>query len=130
MAGRHCSTQQPDKRCDIRDDVIRPWNIVSERQSPSVNPGNRQSQRLSANKVGELRLTGMEDRIHWKIGATKEVPKQRAIRLVAPRTFGGAYQVEVNIQWRRLEQVIIDVRNDCQPVSAFQSSKRLLYIGI
>src|SRR5262249_37469107 len=89
-----------------------------------IDPGDGQSERFAADKIGELRLARVKDLVFRDARILDQVAKQRAVRLVAPSPLRSAYQVEVSPQGGQRQQVISDVGNDRQSVVARQLVQR------
>src|ERR1700722_16533632 len=84
------------ERLNVRKDKIRTRNGSVQGDLATVDPGNRQSERLAADEIGELRLPGVQD---FLFGATRlfdQEAKQRAVGLIALGPLGRAHQVEVS----------------------------------
>jgi hypothetical protein len=54
-------------------------------------------------------LPGVQDLVLCDARILDQVAKKRAVRLVALGPLRGAYQVEVSLQWRQRQKIIIDV---------------------
>ena len=105
---------------DIRENEIRAGNGSVEGYLAAVDPGDGQSQRFAADEIGELRLPGVQDLVLRDARILDQVAKQRAVRLVAIGPLRGAYQVEVSLQWRQRQKIIVDVGHHRESVMARQ----------
>ena len=74
--------EQWDQRRDIEKREIRPGYGRVQLNAASIDPGNRQAERLSADHVGELRLAGMENFVLRHAGMVDEVAEQGPVWLV------------------------------------------------
>src|SRR4029077_9388148 len=79
--------EQWDQRRDIEKREIRPGYGRVQLNAASIDPGNRQAERLSADHVGELRLAGMENFVPRHAGMVDEVAEQGPVWLVTSCTF-------------------------------------------
>ena len=95
-----------------------------QRDAAPVDPGDPQPERLAPDQVGELRLVGVEDLVLADCRMIDEVSEQRAVRLVALGTFGGADEVELAPQRRRREEVVIDIGDDREAMAPPQHLQR------
>ena len=68
--------EQWDQRHDIEKREIRPGYRRVQLNAASIDPGNHQAERLSADHVGELRLAGMENFVLRHAGMVDEVAEQ------------------------------------------------------
>src|SRR5262249_56525894 len=85
-----------------------------------VDPARREAERLAADHVGELRLTGVQNFRYRDPRLRDQVSEQRAVRLVTAGSFGRADQIKFPRKPGGPEEVVVDVRYDGQPVSACQ----------
>jgi hypothetical protein len=106
-----------------KDEVRSRYGII-QRHLASVDPGDGQAERLAANQIRKLRLPGMQNFFLGAAGMLDQVTKQRAVRLVALRPLRRTHEVELSLQRRQREQIVIDVGHDRQPVAARQSVER------
>jgi hypothetical protein len=94
---------------NIRENEIRARDGSVEGYLSAVDPSNGQSKRFAADEIGELRLPGVQDLVLRDARILDQIAKKRAVRFVALGPLRGAYQVEVSLQWRQRQKIIIDV---------------------
>src|SRR5207253_4480447 len=70
------------QRLNVGQDEVRAWHRIVERDTAAVDPRDGQSERLSTDQIGELRLAGMEDLVLRDAGIVDQVAEQRSVRLV------------------------------------------------
>jgi hypothetical protein len=87
--------EQWDQRRDIEKREIRPGYGRVQLNAASIDPGDRQAERLSGDHVGELRLAGMENFVLRYTGMVDEVAEQGPVWLVTSCPFGRADEVEI-----------------------------------
>ena len=109
----------PDARA-IGQTKIRAGDGRVEGYLATVDPSNGQSKRFAADEIGELRLPGVQDLVFGDARILDQVAKQGAVGFVALGPLRGAYQVEVSLQWRQRQKIIIDVGHHRQSVTARQ----------
>ena len=60
----------------------------------SVDPGNRQAQRLAADHVGVLRLAGVQNLRNRHPSVGDQVAEEGSVRLVAASPFRRTYEID------------------------------------
>lgn len=98
--------EQWDQRRDVEKREIRLGHGRVQVDAASIDPGNRQAERLSADHVGELRLAGMENFVHRHVSVVDKVAEQGPVWLVTSRPFGRANEVEIAAEPSRGKQVV------------------------
>src|SRR5262249_54176165 len=118
--------QQLRHAVEVSQLVIGARDAGGQRESATIDPRDTDPERLGADHIGMLRLAAVQQPADIDAGLGEQKAEERSIRLEAARPLGGADHLEAPTKIGRVEQVVVDVRDDRQPGATLKAIERLI----